>query len=198
MIECRNCRAFLRQTPEQLGSRCPDCRMPLFERDDRPRRGEAPVSGYCDKHRSVQATAACERCQTKLCATCKTKWNEQTLCVDCQARSVQADEPHPRDIRSERFQGVLGFSMGVTAWICAIVAYGMLWTARPQGMSSALTWWSTLVLIAILPAIFAVGQGLSAALGRSTFRQWGLSGLILGSLHIGLTTGLFLLNFVRN
>src|SRR4051794_37014416 len=189
MIECRNCRAFIRQTPEQVGARCPDCRMPLFDRDDRPKRGEPNVMGNCEKHPTSQAVAACERCLAKLCATCKTKWNDQTLCLDCQARSVEAEEPHPREVHQQGFEGVTSFVAGIITWVTVAVGYGMLWLSRPQGLGTALNWWSTLLVLALLPAVFAVGQGLSAAMGRSSFRQWGLSGMIMGSLHLGLTTG---------
>lgn len=197
MIECRNCRAYFRQTPEQIGARCPDCRMPLFEKDERPRPGEA-TTGYCDKHARSPAAAACERCGAKVCAACKTRWNDATLCIDCQTRSVEAGEPHPRELRSEGNQAIVAFLLGIAASIFAVLAYAILWSSSQPNLGSASIWWVTLILIGLIPAFLAVGQGLSAALGRSPLRFWGLSGLLLGAAHIGLTAGLIVLNLGRN
>ena len=60
MIECRYCREALRQPIEKIGARCPNCRMPLFEKD----RQRPPVVdlGPCATHKDNSAAAKCQRC----------------------------------------------------------------------------------------------------------------------------------------
>src|ERR1700704_3115168 len=91
MVECRYCRATFELEPEQIGARCPDCKLPLFERSDRPKR--EVEKGVCAYHPSVPGVFNCPRCQARACANCRTRWHDENLCPRCVENSIAANEP---------------------------------------------------------------------------------------------------------
>jgi hypothetical protein len=193
MIECRYCHAYFNVAPERIGARCPECRMPLFERPEPPAR--EVESGNCAHHVDVPAQAACKRCRKLVCLVCRTRWNEEMLCLECVRLAIQREEPHPRDVKAERGRSMRGFVLALTGWLMLLV--GLLILVGHSG-PPPIRWSILLLLMALVPALFALGVGVTQTLGRFGVYRLAVSSLALSSAQLGITTGLLILNFVRN
>src|SRR5437764_5523979 len=79
---------------EKIGARCPNCRMPLFEKD----RQRPPVVdlGPCALHKDNSAVAKCSRCGQMICSLCRTRWEDEILCTACLDQSLHTGRANPR------------------------------------------------------------------------------------------------------
>src|SRR3954454_5464644 len=155
MVECRYCRSTFETPPEKVGARCPDCRMPLFERFDRPRR--EVESGRCYAHPAVPGVASCHRCQRRLCGTCRTRWHEQNICPECVEKSLTAGQEHPREIKAHQTQAIRGFCLAVLGGALFCLGLFLLLSAADAPSPGKAGWGAALVVVGLIPAGLALG-----------------------------------------
>ena len=196
MVECRHCRAVFETEPEQVGARCPDCKLPLFERTDRPKR--EIESGRCAFHPEVAGVHSCPRCESRICANCRTRWHEENICLRCVEASIARAEQHPRDIKSLRMQAIRGFVLGLLGAFIFILGFWILFASRNDPSSGASAWSVLLIFLGVIPGVVALGQGSAVILKRGPLLRLASSTVVIASSQIGLTIGLLLVNFWRN
>src|SRR5947209_7231137 len=102
MPRCPACDEWLRGEPEQIGARCPFCRMPLYERPEvfKPRPASAPDS-VCTLHPGNPAVGTCARCGNFQCDLCRTRWRGRPVCIACVNRALEANETRPEEVRAQ-------------------------------------------------------------------------------------------------
>jgi len=196
MVECRHCRASFELEPEQIGARCPDCKLPLFERSDRPKR--EIETGVCAFHPGVPGVFTCPRCQTRACGNCRTRWHEENLCLRCVENSIAANETHPRDVKALRMQSIRGFILALIGAFIFALGLWILYGSRNDPSSGTSAWSVVLMLVGIVPGVVALGQGAAVILKRGPLLNLARSAVVVASSQIGLTVGLTFINFWRN
>jgi hypothetical protein len=194
MIECRYCGEMFYADPDRLGARCRRCREPLYERRDAGRDANEPVpSGQCATHPRSAAAGACQRCGTFMCAVCRTRWQERSLCPACVLRAMDEKEVRPEDVKAHRRQALLAVVFGVSAWAMTLLG-GLLLAVRGTTPTQPLIILASLLcLAAFLPAFFGIGQGAAAVRARGNRLILATFGLALSAAHVGLVFGLTLL-----
>ena len=196
MVECRNCRAVFETPPEKIGARCPDCKVPLFERLERPKR--EVESGSCSVHADLPGVGVCDRCKSRFCGLCRTRWHEKNLCLACVEKSLAAGEEHPRELKSRRRLAVVGSInafLGAALWIVAMLVF---YSTRLSPTPTAAAWAVALMLIGLIPATIAIGLTTSVLLARGPLFRLATSGIAVAATQIGLTLGLLVVNLLRN
>lgn len=196
MVECRHCRAFFETPPEEIGARCPDCKMPLFERPERPRR--EIESGTCVHHPTVPGTSNCSRCQARLCATCRTRWHEDNLCLACVEASLAAGERHPREVKARRMMAIRGFVLALAGALLFLLGIWILYSSRVDPTGGGVAWSLVLIILGIFPCAIGLGQGMAVVLVRGPLLRLATAAVAVAASQIGLTVGLTLINFWRN
>jgi hypothetical protein len=200
MMECRQCRELIRGDAEAIGSRCPRCRMPLYERTQLPRRlnpGEAGRS--CAVHPGIQALGPCQRCGAFMCFTCRTRWYEQAVCPACVERALTSNEPAPENLAAHRRQAMLSMVFAVGGWVLFILGGLPLMALQGSRPNHQLTVLGMLVVLAsFIPAVFGVGQATAAIRARGQRTRLATSGLIFAGTHLGIMIGFLLLNIWHN
>jgi hypothetical protein len=199
MIECRQCHELIRGDAEAIGSRCPRCRMPLYERVQLPRRLNPGESGAsCAVHPGMHAVGPCQRCGAFMCFVCRTRWYEQAVCPACIERVLTSNEPAPEDLAAHRRQAVLSVVFAVAGW--ALFLLGglplILQDGRPH--SGTAMFGTLMVLASFVPALFGVGQAAAAIRVRGGRMKLATSGLIGAGAHLGIMVGFLLLNIWHN
>jgi hypothetical protein len=198
MIECRYCREVLHTTPDKAGARCPSCRMPLFERQDK-RRPPGYDLGPCAFHADTPAYSKCRRCNRLVCNVCRTRWHEQIVCPACLSGALESGEPSPRELSQQRRGPVWSLLFALFGWLlllAGIFPFRILLTGGPS--SQLATTAGVLFLGSLLPAVFAVGLAASALRtrkGRLRLATWSMT---LAGLHVGLVLGLMVVNVWHN
>ena len=196
MVECRHCRGSFQTPPETIGARCPDCRMPLFERMERVRR-EVEM-GRCAVHPDQPGVAGCQRCRKRLCATCRTRWHEQSLCLECVEKSIAAGEEHPRETKSRRGQAVRGILLASFGLILLVLGLAIFAGAIGYAGGSAVLWAVVIVLASLVPASVGLGQAAAVVLTRGPLLRLATSAVVIAAAQIGVTLSLLLINLWRN
>lgn len=197
MIECRYCRDVFRKSPEKIGARCPTCRMPLFDKE----RQRTPVVdlGPCAEHKEVSAVAKCQRCARMMCAACRTRWDEEIACPACLDKALTAGETNPRQVRTQNAQALRSLLLALGGWgLYFLTMWPLSALIRGTGGKDLATFTALLFLASLLPALFAIGQGVSCIRTRGQrlgLASWGVS---LAGVHLGLALGLFFLNVWHN
>src|SRR5262245_19885286 len=120
MIECRYCRETLHQPMEKIGARCPNCRMPLFEKD-RPRPPVVDL-GPCAVHQDNSAVAKCQRCGKMICVLCRTRWDEEILCVACLDQALRHGDVNPRLVQAQNRQATASVVLAVLGWAVLLLS----------------------------------------------------------------------------
>src|SRR5581483_10863829 len=115
MLECPYCFRVFRTTPEQVGARCPKCRMPLFEGAAKRRRPDKDL-GPCAAHPASAAVANCAACGKAVCGACRTRWHDEILCPVCVDRSLALDEPSPQEGLRQHRQAWLSIGFALGGW----------------------------------------------------------------------------------
>jgi hypothetical protein len=198
MIECRHCREVFRTPLENLGARCPNCRLPLFDRSERMR-PSLPEPGPCAYHPESESVSRCRRCGQRLCATCRTRWHEEILCPECAGHAFLANESSARELRGRDRLAGWSLVLALLGWLTLLTAL-IPWFQVHQGRagSSAASWTLNLAFLSLIPALFALGQAAWAVRQRVQAMRLATSGLVLGGLQIGLLLGVMLLNLWHN
>jgi len=192
MIDCRQCRTSFRTPPEKIGARCPKCKAPLFERPDKhPRVVELTA---CAVHPGVDAVETCQRCSKTMCAACRTRWHGEVLCPTCVELSISRAEPNPRELRKQANRAMWSLALAFIGWLLVLFAL-MLIVSRRQ---DALGWPIAFGLLSLVPALFAVGHGCPVLLSRGPRFQVAATGMITSGLHLGLLSGVLLVNLWHN
>jgi hypothetical protein len=200
MLECPHCYRIFRATPEKLGARCPKCRMPLFERSPRRRPAEREM-GQCAKHPENTAVAKCVRCGQLICATCRTRWHDEATCPDCVEKSAAAHEPTPQETQRQQRQAWTSLVLSVVGWSTALL---LLWPlsslhSLTGGMLSFAVFAGTVFFVfSFIPALLALGQGVSALRLRGTQKVIATCGLAISGAQLGLLVGVVVLNLWLN
>lgn len=200
MVECPYCFRVFRTSAEQLGARCPKCRMPLFEGSSRRRRPDKDI-GRCAEHVNNPAVVTCARCHKPMCSTCRTRWHEELMCPACVARSLEVDEPGPQEQQRHFRQAwvSVGFALGgwggllLTLWPLSHFHDGV-----PAKHESMWILGLTFLFFSCVPALLALGQAASALRLRGGHLRAAAWGLALSGTHLGLMLGLLLLNLWHN
>jgi hypothetical protein len=194
MIECRYCGEVFYADPERLGARCRRCREPLYERREAARDPSEPApAGQCATHPRNPAVGTCQRCGTFMCAVCRTRWQERSLCPACALRAMEEKEVRPEDVKAHRRQATLAVVFGVSAWAMTLLG-GLLLVIRGTSPTQPLIILASLLcLAAFLPAFFGIGQGAAAVRARGNRLILATFGLALSAAHVGLVFGLTLL-----
>jgi hypothetical protein len=196
MVECRNCRGTFKTPPEAIGARCPDCKMPLFERLDRPRR--EVESGRCAFHADLPGVVACQRCRKRLCSICRTRWHEEFMCPECVDKSIALAEENPRELRGRQAQAMRGFAMaigGVCLFVLGMTIFAM---ATASGGGNPAVWGVGLMMAALLPAGWSLGETAAVVLRRGPRFGLATSAVTMAASQIGLTLSLLFVNLWRN
>src|SRR4051812_35197337 len=108
MVECRYCGEIYYADAERVGARCRRCHEPLYERREAARAtDEATPVGQCAAHPNNAAVGVCQRCGTYMCALCRTRWHDRTLCPACVLRALDEKEVKPEDVKAHRRQAML-------------------------------------------------------------------------------------------
>src|SRR5262245_20666902 len=96
MLQCRLCRYVMGDSEEAIGSRCPRCRQPLYERPEGmpggPPEPDPQTSGRCAVHTSRASLGNCVQCGKAMCRVCRSRWNNQPTCTACVEKSLQRKE----------------------------------------------------------------------------------------------------------
>src|SRR5436190_6123287 len=105
---------------DKIGARCPNCRMPLFEKD----RQRPPVVdlGPCAKHKDNSAAAKCQRCGQMMCALCRTRWDEEIICAACLDQSLREGDANPRLVHTQNRQAAASVLLAVLGWAVLLLS----------------------------------------------------------------------------
>lgn len=198
MVECPYCFRGFRREPEDLGSRCPKCRMPLFEGSSKKRRPERDL-GNCARHPEVTAVATCKRCARPMCHVCRTRWHEEPICPECLEASLQRDEPTALEKQQQLQFAWTSFASTATAvflllttlWLTSTFYVGDV--SHHQRNVAGFFFFAALV-----PLFVALGRGVCAVRLRGNHAALATSALVSAGGLLGLTLGLVILGIWHN
>jgi hypothetical protein len=193
MIECRHCRQTLRQSLEQMGARCPHCRMPLYEKD----RQRPPVVdlGPCATHKDNSAAAKCQRCSRMMCAACRTRWGDEIICVECLDQALAMGDAASGVIRAQDRLAGRSVFLAAVGWAMLLLTIWPL-SSLFRGQPDAALANSALLLFfgSFVFALFALGQAATCIRTRGRRLKVAVCGLSMAGLHLGICLGLVALN----
>ena len=201
MIECRHCREFFRGDVERLGSRCPRCRLPLYERPELQRRkaeGEANQAA-CAVHTENLAIGTCARCSSAMCGICRTRWFDRAICAACAQQAIDNKETSPEDTFIRRRQARWSFVLAIAGWGLFVLGCLLVFAVIRGGPNPELRMIGLLtVLSSFLPSLFAIGNGVSALRTRGEGFRLAVGGISMAASLVGLLIGVMLVNTWHN
>lgn len=202
MPRCPTCRAWLDSDRERLGSRCPKCREPLYERPVRVRQEAEDGEGHCLAHPDNVASGTCQRCGNFLCAVCRTRWRGQRLCLACVERALASRAASPEEERAHYLQALWSLICGLGGWavgLLGVVLIVMAVSGGPENSRFVAVVPGVLLLVGA-PAFLIPGLGLGAAAIRTRGDHLILAtaGLVLSALMAGAIIGMICLSAWRN
>lgn len=199
MIECPFCYRVFRQAPENLGARCPKCKMPLYEDPSKRRKSPEKDFGACAQHPEAPAIAKCTRCDKPICHSCRTRWHEEPVCPNCVEQSIADDEPSPREAQMQTKQAWVALILAVAGWmilLMTLVPYSSFAKGEVQPTVRFLTY--LLFFGSFVPAIFALGHAIASVRLRGDFGKLAACGLVAAGSQLGLAIGIIVLNVWHN
>lgn len=204
MPRCRHCRRSVFGSREEIGSRCPYCRQPLYEGQARSR-GDAPGDhdNQCAVHAANPALDTCQRCGNFVCSVCWTRWLGQAWCAACVERALEAQEATPEESRAHFRQALLSLVLGLVAWAAWLLAAAMIAVAvarsdREELNVAVVGLAFFLLLFGTLPAVVGIGQGAAAIRTRGSHMILATTGLLLSGLNVAVLIGLLGLSVWQN
>jgi hypothetical protein len=194
-LQCLTCGERVHGDADQIGARCPRCRLPLYE-DPRLAWGSPTGSANgsrCVVHDQNGAVGTCQRCGNFLCTVCRTRWRNQVVCIACVERALETQEATPAEASAHFRQAMLAVIFGVIAWLITLVAAGLIAAgATGKEINPVLIGFGFLMLLATpFPALMGVGQGAAAVRARGDHMILATIGLLLSGIHTGVLIGLF-------
>lgn len=201
MVECRHCGEFVRGQREQIGSRCPRCREPLFERAGGPPliSEQPPEHGVCARHAANIAIGTCKKCGSLYCPACRTRWQDRVLCLACVERILAGEMVEPEQQREHGRQAILSCAFGVTAWLLAVVAVVTALPAAESPSAIALAILALLLLAgSFVSALAGLGQAITAVRTRGNRMIAAVVGMVLSGGYLGICLGLLFLGVGRH
>lgn len=201
MIECRHCRELFRGDVERLGSRCPRCRLPLYERPELQRRKAENVENQatCAVHSENLAIGSCARCSATMCGICRTRWFDRTVCASCAEKALLAKEASPEEVFVRRRQARWSFTLACCGWGLLLLGLLLLYAVIRGGPNNELRVLALFTMLAsFLPSLFAVGNGLSALRTKGEGFRLAVTGIAMGASLVGLLIGVMLINTWQN
>lgn len=196
MMECRLCQEPINKREDDLPSRCPRCREPLFERPGGPdlvSEGGRVDRGVCALHPENVAIGACKRCGNYYCPVCRTRWEDLLYCVSCVETLAIAESAKFKEKQGHGRQALFGFWLGVMAWACLLFMILCLIGASVNPNNPGLIVMAVLLgLGSILPSGIGIGQSFYAIRVRGARMLMATAGLVLCGLHLGAFLGLAL------
>jgi hypothetical protein len=194
-LQCLTCGERVHGDADQIGARCPRCRLPLYE-DPRLAWGSPtglPDGTRCVVHGDNGAVGTCQRCGNFLCTVCRTRWRHQVVCIACVERALETQEATPAEASGHFRQAILAVLFGVIAWLITLAAAG-LFAAGAMGKEpdpGLIGLGFMLLLVTPFPALLGVGQGAAAVRARGDHLVLATVGLLLSGMHTGALIGLF-------
>jgi hypothetical protein len=201
MVECRYCRTVLPPEAEARAARCPKCRRPLYEKPEGKRRPPASAAGLgtCLVHPSNDAVGRCRHCQQLFCSICRTRWQDELVCLACLNQALEKPEATPRDVRMQRRQGTASLVLALLGWLLFAAGVAQLWSMREgRGTRDLAVLTVVLFLVSFVPALFSLGQASATIRSRGERVKAATWGLVLASLQLGITIGVILINIRHN
>ena len=198
MVECPSCFRVFRTHPENLGARCPKCRMPLFESAPKKRQPDRD-QGSCAAHPDSPALTECQRCQKPMCAACRTRWHQEALCPACVDASLAVDEPNPQEGRQQFNLGLLSVGCAMAAWILlalTLFPYSTFHSGPPNEHWVRAAGFC--VFASMGAAVVGLSQAVSALRLRGACPSLAVWGLALSGGQLGLVLGVLFLNLWHN
>lgn len=201
-LQCQTCGERVRGDADEIGARCPRCRLPLYE-DPRMAWGSEtglPDGSRCAAHAQNGAVGTCQRCGNFLCAVCRTRWRNQVVCLACVERALETQEATPTEARAHFRQAILAVIFGVIAWLITLLSVVMIvMGASGKDMNPVLIGFGVLMLLVTpFPALLGVGQGAAAIRARGDHMILATIGLLLSGIHTGVLIGLFSMALWQN
>ncbi len=193
MRECRHCREWLRGDPSKIGSRCPRCRQPLYDKPERERNLGDQEAPRCQTHPGRAALGPCPRCGSLMCGLCRTRWHDKHLCLACCDRARR--EPHVVDAGNQARQAGWSLVLGLGGWVLFILgAVALLLAQGGQPNRNLATLGVVTMLTSFLPTLFGLGQATAAIRTRGPRQRTATLGLVLGGAQLGIVIGFLLLS----
>jgi hypothetical protein len=175
--------------------------MPLYEKPESLRKTPPSVAGLgpCLIHPHNDAVGRCRRCQQLFCSICRTRWQEDLLCLACLNQVLETRETPPRETRTQRRQGTSSLVLALVGWALFGASSFMLFGMR-EGQGSRDLAIVTLVffLVSFVPALLSLGQATAVLRSRGQRMVLATWSLVIASLQIGITLGVVLLNISHN
>lgn len=192
MPRCPACREWIEGERDQVGARCPHCRLPLYERPELFKPRPASAENACTLHPGNPALGPCQRCGNFQCDLCRTRWRDRWLCVACVERALEAGEVRPEERRAHLAQGVLSLVLGLAGWVILLGAILLAAAVASSGTAEkgVVALLGFAVLGSLVPSVSGVGLGAAALYGRGHHMILATIGLILSGLHAGALIGL--------
>jgi len=184
MIRCPDCDERLPGDVDRYGSRCPECREPLYD-EPPPRR--LRIDGQCPVHPENTALGTCARCGNYLCVVCRTRWRDRWLCAACVDLALERKEAVPAQAAAHLRQALLALGLGGGCW--ALILLCILFAVASQNIGAAII--ALLVtLVSPLPSAIGLGQGIAAIRARGDHMILATLGVIMCGLNVGIFIGL--------
>lgn len=202
MPRCPKCDERLPSDRDRAGARCPHCREPLYERGGVPRRRDGDADGQCATHPEAPSLGTCQRCGNFYCATCRTRWRGQVLCLACVERALDLRETSPEEAKTHFRLAVWSLVCGLGGWVLALFGVLFFFLGLQAGPDNPR-------IVLILPGVACLGLSPFASipgigLGAAAIRARGdhlilaTAGLVLSCLEAGAFIGFCGLSFWRN
>jgi hypothetical protein len=199
MFRCFVCHQPVPLDDQEVGSRCPRCRQPLYEDPRESRAMPAQAQGSrCTVHETNAAVAACQRCGNFMCPVCRTRWRGQAVCLACVQRALESKEQVPAEARAHLRQAILSVLLGGVAWVLGLASLAMV-VASMEETNLVLAGLGVLAMLATpFPALMGIGQAAAAIRARGDHMILATIGLFLSGLHTGVFLGMLTLALFQN
>ncbi len=200
MLECPHCYRIFRISPEQIGARCPKCRMPLFERPPKRRPVDKDL-GPCPRHPQSPSVAKCVRCDRLVCAVCRTRWHDEATCPECVEKSVRSGEPTPHETGRQQRLAWSGLILAAAGWFIALLIFWPLAVLHAGGGGGWIPWaylGTSFFFVSFVPALIALGQSTAALRLRGPLKSVAACGLVTSALQLGVLIGVVVMNLWHN
>ena len=147
----------------------------------------------CAAHPTRPAVGNCRRCRTPICSVCRTRWQEQGLCPACVEHALANPQGTRQSAGVQRRLAIWSLLLGLAAWLLLLGAGLPLVFASNLSKEAAILAGLGL-LLSLLPALFAVGQGVAVVRERGSALGVATAGVVLAASQLGLMLGVVLLS----